>query len=139
MTLQDVIKDRRAQFLREMSAKDITLSLRLYGHIPESVEYEITHAKSREDANGHLFTFLTEKASEEQVQGTIKFASEKKGYGMMSHFATSILQQLQQGQFLYIIMCYVDKCIYDVNARLAAMGVYTSGSACHCLFACACC
>ena len=94
--------ERREEFLREMSAKDITLSLRLYGHMTESVEYEIIHAKSREDANGHLFTFLTEKASEEQVLGTFKFASEQKGYGMMSHFATSILQQLQQGQF-YIL------------------------------------
>ena len=135
VTLQDVIVVRREDFLKMMCAKDIALSLRVYGHITETVEHDITYAKSREDANGHLFTFLTEKASDEQVQGTFKFASEKKDYGKMSKFAASILQQLQQGQFLYIIMCrYVDKCIYDVYARHGTMCVYTGGSACRCLF-----
>ena len=107
VTLQDVIMERREEFQKIMCAKDIALSLRVYGHITESVEHEITNAKSREDANGHLFTFLTVKASEEQVQGTIKFAAEKKDYGRMSQFATSILQQLQQGQFslYYNMLC----------------------------------
>ena len=97
VTLQDVIMDHREDFLKMMCAKDIALSLKVYGHITEPVEHDITHAKSREDANNHLFTFLTEKASDEQVQGTFKFASEKKDYGRMSQFATSILQQIQQG------------------------------------------
>ncbi len=100
----------REEFLTMMCAKDIALSLRVYGHITETVEHDISHAKSREDANGHLFTFLTEKASDEQVQGTFKFASEKKDYGRMSQFATSILQQIQQGHSMLLTPMYVGKC-----------------------------
>ena len=110
VTLQDVIVVRREDFLKMMCAKDIALSLRVYGHITETVEHDITHAKSREDANGHLFTFLTEKASDEQVLGTFKFASDKKDYGRMSQFATSILQQIQQGHSMLLTPMYVGKC-----------------------------
>ena len=55
--MRDVIKDRRAQFLSEMSAKDIASTLKLYDLIPEEVEHDIT-AKSGEAANGDLLTFL---------------------------------------------------------------------------------
>ena len=80
-----------------MCAKDIASTLQVLGHITEGVEYDITHSKCREDANGHLWKFLTEKASEEQVQGTLRYASEKSDYGRMSQFASKILQQLWQG------------------------------------------
>ena len=105
--------NHREEFQKMMCAKDIALSLRVYGHITESVEYDITNAKSREDANGHLFTFLTEKASEQQVQGTFKFASEKKDYGRMSQFATTILQQLPQGHsVVFTHIYYISECVY---------------------------
>ena len=99
MTVQ-VIKERRKEFLREMSAKDIALQLKVQGEIPESVEHDINHSKCREDANGHLLTFLLTGASENQVQQTLKVASEKINYGRMSQFASDILQQLQPGQFV---------------------------------------
>ena len=92
-----IIKDHREEFLKEMCAKDIASTLQVLGHITEGVEYDITHSKCREDANGHLWKFFTEKASEEQVQGTLRYASEKSDYGRMSQFATKILQQLRQG------------------------------------------
>ena len=94
VTARDIIKGRTEEFLSEMSAKDIASTLKLYDLIPEEVEHDITHAKSREAANGHLLTFLTEKATDKQVQGIFKFSSKKKDYGRMSQFATSILQQL---------------------------------------------
>lgn len=92
-----VIKDHRKEFLKEMCAKDIASTLQVLGHITEGVEYDITHSKCREDSNGELWKLLTAKASEEQVQGTFRYASEKNDYGRMSQFAAKILQQLQQG------------------------------------------
>ena len=92
-----VVKKNTAAFLEEMNAKAIASKLRLLSWIPESVEYDINNSKSREDANGHLLTFLTEQASESQLQGTFKVASEKTDYGRMSQFAANILQQLQKG------------------------------------------
>ena len=106
VTAQDIIKNHRAQFLSEMSAKNIASTLKLYELIPEEVEHDITHAKSREAANGHLLTFLTENATEKQVQGIFKFASDKKEYGRMSQFAATILQQLPQGHSVVYAIVY---------------------------------
>ena len=91
-----VIKENSKRFLQEMNAK--TIALTLYGQdlIPERVKYDIGHSKCREDANGHLLTYLKEDAAVEQVQGVFKVASETE-YGRMSEFASNILQTLQQG------------------------------------------
>ena len=82
-----------------MNATAIALQLQVQGLIPESVKRDIDQCKCREDANGHLLRFLLTGASETQVQQTLKVASETMGYGRMSQFAASILQQLQPGQF----------------------------------------
>ena len=78
MTVQDVIKDRREEFLSKMSAKDIASTLKLYDIIPECVEYDINYSRSTEVANGRLLTVLMGQASEKLVQGIFKFASEEK-------------------------------------------------------------
>ena len=106
VTARDIVKGRTEEFLSEMSAKDIASTLKLYDLIPEEVVHDITHAKSRGAANEHLLTFLTEKATEKQVQGIFKFASGKKDYGRMSQFATTILQQLQQGHSVVYAIVY---------------------------------
>ena len=91
-----VINENSKRFLEEMNAKAIALILRVLDLIPERIEYHIQHSVSRGDANGHLLTYLKEDATEEQVQGVFKFASETV-YGRMSEFASNILQTLQQG------------------------------------------
>ena len=83
-----------------MNARDIASQLQVLGVIPESVKCDIERSKCREDANGHLLTFLLAGASEIQVLQTLKVASEKMGYGRMSLFAVNILQQLQPGKFV---------------------------------------
>ena len=95
-----VIKEHREEFLQEMNATAIALQVQAQGLIPESVKCDIERSKCREDANGHLLTFLLAGASEIQVLQTLKVASEKIGYGRMSQFAVNILQQLQPGQFV---------------------------------------
>ncbi len=95
-----VVKDYTKEFLLAMDATAIALQLRVQGLLPESVKCDIDHSKCREDANGHLLTFLSTGASEIQVQQTLKVASEKIDYGRMSQFAAKVLQQLQPGQFV---------------------------------------
>ena len=95
-----VVKDYTDEFLHEMSATAIALQLEARELIPESVKHEIQHSKCEKDANAHLLNFLKEGASEEQVLGTFKVASEETEYGRMSQFAATILQQLQPGQFV---------------------------------------
>ena len=95
-----VIENYTKEFLHEMDAKAIALQLEVQGLIPESVKHEIQHSKCKNDANTHLLKFLKEGASEEQLLGTFKVASEETEYGRMSQFAANILQQLQPGQFV---------------------------------------
>ena len=95
-----VITEHREEFLQKMDATAIALQVQVQGLIPESLKRDIDHSKCREDANGHLLTFLLTGASEIQVQQTLKVASEKMGYEKMSQFAANILQQLQPGQFV---------------------------------------
>ena len=95
-----VIEEHREEFLQKMNARDISSVLQVRHLIPESVKHDIKHSKRREDANGHLLTFLFKDASETQVQQTLKFVSTKTDYGEMSQFATKLLKQLQPGQFV---------------------------------------
>ena len=99
VTLQ-VVNGYTTRFLQEMNAAVIALQLELQDLISESVKHDIQHSKCKKDANGHLLKFLKEGASEEQVLGTFKVASEETEYGRMSQFAANILQQLQPGQFV---------------------------------------
>ena len=99
-----VVKDYTKEFLQEMDATAIVLQLEVRDLIPESVKHEIQHSKCTEDANGHLLTFLMKGASESQVLHTFKVASEKIEYGRMSLFAAKILQQLQPGQFVALMV-----------------------------------
>ena len=95
-----VVKEHREKFLQEMDATAIALQLQVQDLIPESVKCDIERSKCREDANGHLLTFLLAGASEIQVFQTLKVASEKMDYGRMSQFAANVLQQLQPGKFV---------------------------------------
>ena len=92
-----VIKENIESFLQEMNSKAIALTLNMLHLIPESVKYDIDQSALREDANGHLLTYLMEYAPEELVLGVFKVASEEAGYGRMSEFAANVLQKLQQG------------------------------------------
>ena len=95
-----IIEEHREEFVQNMDATAIAFQMNMQGLIPDTVKYDIDHSKCREDANGHLLTFLLTGASEIQVQQTLKVASEKMDYGRMSQFAANILQQLQPGQFV---------------------------------------
>ena len=92
-----VIRENSKSFLQEMNAKAIALTVYGLDLIPERVKYDIDHSKLREDANGHLLTYLKEDATEEQILGVFKVASEEAGYRRMSEFAANVLQKLQQG------------------------------------------
>ena len=92
-----VIQENSEGFLVEMNAKAVAMTLFVLNVIPQRVKYDIDHSKSREDANGHLLTFLKKDATEEQVLQIFKIASEVSGYGKMNEFAASILHRLQQG------------------------------------------
>ena len=94
-----VIQANSERFLVEMNAEAVAKILFALEVIPERVKYDIDHSKSREDANGHLLTFLKEDANEEQALQVFKVASEERGYGRMKEFAASILSKLQQGTY----------------------------------------
>lgn len=97
-----VIEENSQRFLQDMNAKEIALTLKVLGFIPESIEYHIQHSTCRDHANGHLLTYLMKDAAEEQMQGIFKIASAT-GYGKMSEFSAAILQKLLPG--LYRICC----------------------------------
>ena len=92
-----MIKENAQEFLEEMNAKTIAMTLKVLGLIPECVEYHINLSASKEDANAHLLTFLQEGATKEQVQGVFKIASGNVEYGRMSEFAAKIQQNFPTG------------------------------------------
>ena len=94
-----VIQDHAEKFLEKMNCKEIISELRALAHIPESVENDILHSKSRAAANTCLLDYLKEDADEETVRKVFKFASEKAGYGRMNAFAAFMLRKLQQGLY----------------------------------------
>ena len=85
------------QFLQEMKSTALAQRLRALSLIPQEVENIIQHSRSEEAANQCLLTFLKENASEEQVLGVFRSASEMEGFGRMQNFAADILHQLQRG------------------------------------------
>ena len=94
-----VIQANSERFLQDMNAKVVAAKLRNLNLISESLESEIYSSKSREDASGHLLTFLKHSATEEQALQVFMVASEERGYGRMKEFAASILSKLQQGTY----------------------------------------
>ena len=90
-----VIQNHAEEFLKEMNCKALVVALRALELIPESVEYDILHSKSREEANAHLLEHLKEDADEGTVREVFRNASEKTGYKRMKTFAVFMLEQLQ--------------------------------------------
>ena len=90
-------QEHAQRFLKEMKSEAIAATLKVMGLIPAEIEHDINHSKSREKANGHLWTFLKQEATEEQVLEVFKVAYEKAGYGKMNKLAADILELLQQG------------------------------------------
>ena len=92
-----VLEEQSQTFLQEMKSTTIAPTLRALSLIPQEVENIIQHSRSEEAANQCLLTFLKENASEKQVFGVFRSASEKEGFGRMQNFAANILRQLQRG------------------------------------------
>lgn len=99
-----VIQENSKEFLQCMHAKALTATLFAQGVIPFNVKNYIDHSKSRVEANGHLLSYLSRHAPEEQVQA-FTVASEVSGYAKMNEFAASILHKLQQGTHLSTYKC----------------------------------
>ena len=94
-TLVQVVKKHAEEFLKEMNCKVIAAQLRAVELIPESVESDILHSKSREERNAHLLNHLKEDADDGTVRKVFRIASEKAGYGKMTTFAAFMLRELQ--------------------------------------------
>ena len=94
-TAKEVLDTRVEEFLREMSSQDIAQILQVYGYIPQSVETDINNSKSRSDANIQLLRFLRNEASDEQIKGTLHYATNSKAYGRMAAFAQKMLDQIE--------------------------------------------
>ena len=92
-----VLEEQSLTFLQEMKSTAIAPKLRALSLIPQEVEKSIQHSRSEEAANQCLLTFLKENATEKQVLGVFRSASEKEGFGRMQYFAADILHQLQRG------------------------------------------
>ena len=118
-TFAQVIQDHTEAFLQEMNAKVIAPKLHELEVIPESVEFDILHSKTKELANVRLLHHLKEDAAEEAVMEVFRIASEEKCYGRMNKFAASVLKILQQGLVLCVhtmlFLCvYVNKSMRDL-------------------------
>ena len=92
-----VLEEQSQTFLQEMKSTAIAPTLRGLGLIPEEIRNDIQHSRCKEAANQCLLTFLKEDATEEQVLGVFKSASEEKSFGRMHKFAADILHQMQRG------------------------------------------
>ena len=113
-TYVQVLEEQSQIFLQVMNSTAIVQKkeVRRLGLIPERV-INIKHT-SREDANECLLTFLKEEATEEQVLGVFKVASEERSFGRMSKFAADILQRLQRG--LCMFYHSLAACTADIRA-----------------------
>ena len=92
-----MLDEQSRTFLQEMNSTIIAAKLRGLGLIPERVMNDIQHSRSKEEANQCLLTFLKDDASEEQVHGVFKSASEDRSCGRMCEFASNTLHQLERG------------------------------------------
>ena len=101
-----VLEERSQEFLQEMNSQAIASKLKGLGLIPESVKNSIKQSTCREDANECLLTYLKEDATEKEVRGVFKVASEKTDYGRMSEFAANIQQKLPQGLCRCVYICF---------------------------------
>ena len=100
-----VLEEQSQSLLQEMNSKEITAKLRGLDLIPERVNNDIQHSKSRKDANQCLLTFLKKDATEKQVHDVFTSASEEKTFGRMCTFAADTLHQLRRG------LCMPSRCI----------------------------
>ena len=90
-----VIQKHAEEFLENMNSKEIAIQLRALELIPESVQYEILHSSSRENANAHLLNYLKLDVKVETMKKIFRYASKDASYEKMNAFATSMLRALQ--------------------------------------------
>ena len=118
-----VLEERSQPFLQKMNSKAITAKLQGLDLIPDRVNNDIQHSRSREDANQCLLTFLKEDATEKQVHDVFTSVSEEKTFGRICTFAANSLHQLQRG------LCMPNRCInhwvdHSLHSLLTSDDVY---------------
>ena len=123
-----VLEERSQPFLQEMNSKEITAKFRGLDLIPERVNNDIQHSRSRKDANQCLLTFLKEDATEKQVHDVFTSASEEKTFGRMCAFAADTLRQLQRGLCMPQQVYWVD---HSLHSLLTSDDVYKT---CQCKY-----
>ena len=82
-----------------MNAKEIAPKLKECELIPDSVEFDILHSKTKELANICLLRHLKVDADEEAATKVFGIASEMTSYGKMNTFAAGVLRKLQRGVY----------------------------------------
>ena len=94
-TYLQVIQNHAEEFLKAMNSKEIAPQLKALDLIPESVQYDILHSRSRGEANAYLLNHLKSDATVQTVKKIFKFATEEAGYEKMNAFAAKMLRKLQ--------------------------------------------
>ena len=110
-----VVQNHTEEILEKMNCKEIVSKLRTLALIPENVENDILHSKSKEDANAHLLKHLKEEADDEVVREVLRIAFEEEGYGRMNTFAAFMLRKLQRG--LYWCVHYTHAVVVYLSTR----------------------
>ena len=97
LAVQLLLEKYRELFISDMDAKEIALTLKQIGVIPEGIATDIANARSKKAANEVLYGHLFSQASEDGLKRLFEVCSEEKGYSKMNAFGKDMLEELEQG------------------------------------------
>ena len=100
----EFLEKHQDRFISDMDAKIMAEALQRKGVIPEEIATEITNALSMENANGVLYNHLHSQASVDGLKLLFRLCSEKKGYRKMNDFGRYMLEELEQGGKLALVL-----------------------------------
>ena len=91
-----ILEKHQEGFISDMHAKEITMTLRRKGLIPEEIATVIANAHSKKKANEVLYDHLQSQASVDDLVRLFQVCSEEKGYSRMNAFGKDMLGELEQ-------------------------------------------
>lgn len=93
---EDVLKSLQSDFMSHVDAKAIASDARRGEIVPERVETEILHAKTKDVANDYLFQHLCSQATPEDLRKLCSIMEKAKGFSKMIAFGKALQAELEK-------------------------------------------
>ena len=106
--VQLLLKKHQKRFISDeiMDAKVIALTLKWESVIPERIATKILNAPSTKEANGVLYDHLYSQATKDGLKHVFQLCSEEEGYLVMNAFGKKMLEELEQGGKLALVLTF---------------------------------